>query len=158
MSFDVFLQKFADGKPAEANRDRVNAVLKTREFTGPDKFGFYVVKFPDGFHVEFAAIGLDGASEFTGCAFHIRGISSHLVEFIWEIAKAGDLVILPAMEDFVPILSSPDQKPQLHPDLARDWPEPVVCGSKAELEIILFRGYAGWEQYRNNSRRLSALT
>lgn len=149
MSFDVYLQKFADGKPAEVNRDRVNAVLKAWEFTGPDDFGFYVVKFPGGFEVDFSAKGLDGTSAFTGCAFCIRGISSQLVGFIWEIAKAGDMLILPAMDDFVPILSSPEQSQQLSLDLAQDWPEPVICGSPKELEIILFRGYAGWEQYWN---------
>ena len=149
VSFDVFLQKFADGEPAEVNRDSVRAVLQTREFTGPDDFGFYVVKFPDGVDVELSAKGLNGAAIFTGCAFHIRGMSPHLVSFIFEIAKAGDMVVLPAMEDFVPILSSPQQKQQLPADLSQQSPVAVVCESPAELGSLLSGGYAGWQEYRN---------
>ena len=89
MSFDVFLQKFAAGEPAEVNRELVNAVLQNQEFTGPDDFGFYVVKFPDAVDVEFSAKGLDGAARFTACTFHIRDMSPHLARFILEIAKAG---------------------------------------------------------------------
>ena len=104
MSFDVFLYRFAAGKPAEVNCERVRAVLQSTKYTGPDDFGFYIVEFPDGVDVEFSAKGLDGAAKFTGCAFHIRGMSPHLVRFILEIAKAGDMVILPAMKVFIPIL------------------------------------------------------
>src|SRR5690348_152283 len=43
MSFDVFLQRFADGKPAEVDRRLVLDVLRTTAFRGPDAFGFYVV-------------------------------------------------------------------------------------------------------------------
>jgi hypothetical protein len=62
MSFEVYLQKFAAGQPAEVNRDSVNAVLRTQEFTGPDDFGFYTVKFSDGVDVELSAKGLNGAA------------------------------------------------------------------------------------------------
>ncbi|MGC1619983.1 MAG: hypothetical protein WA765_15950 [Candidatus Acidiferrum sp.] len=149
MSFDVFLQKFAAGEPVEVDRDSVLAVLQTREFIGPDEFGFYIVKFPGGVDVELSAKGLNGGAIFTGCAFHIRGMSPHLISFIFEIARAGDMVVLPAMEDFVPILSSPEQKQQLPPDSAQHSPGAVVCRSPAELGALLSGGYAGWQEYRN---------
>jgi hypothetical protein len=156
MSFEVYLQKFAAGEPAEVNRDSVNAVLRTQEFTGPDDFGFYTVKFSDGVDVELSAKGLDGAARFTGCAFHIHSMSPHLLRFILEVAKAGDMVVLPLMEDLVPILSSPEQKQQLPSCFAQDSPEPVFCESTAELGSLLSRGYDGWQNYRNqilNKRR-----
>jgi hypothetical protein len=149
MSFDVFLQRFVGGEPAAVNRDRVRAVLVSREFTGPDQFGFYGVSFADGVHVEFSAKGLAHETEFDGCAFHIRGISSDLAQFVWEIAKAGDMVILPAMEDFVPILSSPEQTRDLPPDLREGYPHSVVCSSAEELESLLVGGFSGWKRYRN---------
>ena len=90
MSFDVFLQKFAGGEPADADRDRVLAVLQTWGFTGPDEFGFYIVEFGDGGDVELSAKGLDGAESFTGCAFHIHGVSSNLARFILEIVGLRD--------------------------------------------------------------------
>lgn len=147
MSFDVFLHKFAAGKPAEADRDLVGAVLQTTQFTGPDKLGFYIVKFPDGVDVELSAAGLDGTGPFTGCAFHIRSMGPHLIRFILEMANAGDLVILPAMENFVPILTSPEQMQHLPSDLVEKSPDPIVCRSPGELEALLLGGYAAWQNY-----------
>jgi|SRR5208282_6609800 len=135
------------GKPAEVNRDPVRAVLETQDFTGPDNFGFYRIKFEDGVDVELSAKGLDGAGVFTGCAFHVRGMSPHLVAFILEIARVGDMVLLPAMEDFVAILSSPHQKEHLPADLVENGPEPVVCESSPELAVLLSGGHAGWQKY-----------
>ncbi len=149
MSFDIFLQKFSDGKPAEANREAVLSLLKKSNFSGPDKFGFHIVKFPDGVDVEFSAKELYGVREFTNCSFHVRGIGPHLIQFIFEIAKAGDMVILPAMEDFIPILSLPGQKEHLPQELAENDPPPIVCESAAELESLLCGGYESWRKYRD---------
>jgi hypothetical protein len=149
MSFDVFLQRFSAGRPAQVSRDQVLSVLQTTKFNGPRYSGFYVVEFPDGVDVEFSAKGLDGSADFEGCAFHIRGMSPLLVAFILEIAKAGDMVILPAMEGFVPILTSPEQKIQLPTELAENEPKPVVCSAPDELESLLCGGYNGWQKYRD---------
>jgi hypothetical protein len=149
MSFDVFLQRFAGGKPAQVSREPVLAVLKATKFSGPDDFGFYVVKFSDGEDVEFSAKGLQGSGDFTGCTFHIHGMSRSLVQFILAIAKAGDMVMLPAMEDFVPILSSPEQRKELPTELSENDPAPVICGSADELESLLSGGHAGWQKYRD---------
>jgi len=153
MSFDIFLQKFSAGKPAQVSRDQVLAVLKATKFSGPDDFGFYLVEFPDGGDVEFSAKGLQGVGDFTNCAFHIRGISSYLMRFMLEIAKAGDMVILPAMENFVPILSMSEQRKELPKELAENDPEPILCGSPDELESLLSGGYAGWKRYRDKVLR-----
>ena len=149
MSFDIFLQKFTDGRDAHADRDRVRRVLSSKDFNGPDQFGFYLVRFPDGTDVEFSAKGLDGEGDFAGCAFHIRGLSSNLIEFVWEIAKEGDMVILPAMQDFVPILSSPRQWEHLPSNLIDQLADPVVCESSIELQCLLIKGHSGWREYRN---------
>src|SRR5690349_6604243 len=117
MSFDVFLQRFDKGATQQVYREKVRSLLEATRFKGPDESGFYIVHFPDGTHVEFSAEALDGPDEFNNCAFHIRGLSHDLVKFIFDIAKAADMVILPAMEDFVPILSSAKQRRTLPPDL-----------------------------------------
>jgi hypothetical protein len=39
MSFDVFLQRFAEGEPADVDREQVHAVLHSRQYSGPDRFG-----------------------------------------------------------------------------------------------------------------------
>jgi hypothetical protein len=153
MSFDIYLQRFANGKPAEVSREPVLAVLRTTKFSGPDDFGVYTVEFPDGQEVEFSAEGLQGCGEFTGCSFEIRDMSPHLVRFVFEIARAGDMVMIPAMEEFVPILSRPEQQKELSEDLASNDPEPVVCSSTEELESLLSGGYAGWQKYRDQVLR-----
>ncbi|HXC99568.1 MAG TPA: hypothetical protein VN048_09515 [Verrucomicrobiae bacterium] len=149
MSFDVFLTKFLAGMPAESNRDAVLAVLNKAKFQGPDEHGFYVVEFADGHSVEFSAGGLQGEGEFNDCAFHIRGMSPDLVRFVFEIAKAGDMVMMPATEDFVPILSLPGQQNELPKELAENEIPPVLCGSPEELWSLLSGGYEGWKKYRD---------
>src|SRR5437868_3676587 len=105
MSFDVFLVRFVAGQPAEADRGRVRSVLQSATFEGPDKYSVYVVKFPGEVTVELHAAGLEGSESFTSCSVSIRGMSDQLVRFIFDVARVGDMVILPAMEDFVPILT-----------------------------------------------------
>jgi hypothetical protein len=153
MSFDVFLQRSVAGKPAQVDREAVLAVLKTAKFNGPDDFGFYIVEFPEGGDVEFSAEGLQGSGDFADCAFHLGGISRHLVKFMFEVAKAGDMFILPAMEDFVPILTRAEQRVELPPELAENYPEPVLCESAEELESLLSGGYNGWKKYRDKVLR-----
>lgn len=151
MSFDIFLRRFVGGEPAEAHRDQVRAVLQANHHSGPDRYGFYVVNFPDGVDVELSAKGLDGSESFKGCAFHVRGMSSHLAEFILKVAKAGDMILLPAMEDAIPILSSPHQLSQLPPDLVQGGRRPILCDLPKALERILAGGYAAWERHRNQT-------
>ena len=147
MSFDVFLQRFVGGEPAEVRRESVRPVLMASSHSGPDEYGYFIVTFPDGVDVELSAKGLDGSSSFTGCAFHLRGLSSNLAAFIFEIAKAGDMVVLPAMEEFVPILSAPEQRNELPPDLQASERGPIWCRSATELEVLLSGGYAAWQKY-----------
>jgi hypothetical protein len=153
MSFDVFLQRFEAGQSAQVSRERVLAVLRATKFHPLHSADYYAVEFPDGSDVEFAADGLQGTGDFKGCAFFIHGMSQHLVRFMLEVAKAGDMVILPAMEPFVPILSLAEQQKQLPAELAENDPEPVLCGSPEELEILLSGGYEGWQNYRDRVLR-----
>jgi hypothetical protein len=147
MSFDVFLQRFVGGEPAEASRENVRAVLGATQHDGPDEYGYYIVKFPDGIDVELSAEGLDGSDSFTNCALHVRAMNPNLAAFIFEIARVGDMVVLPAMEDFAPILSSPEQRDQLPPDLLHGDRAPIWCKSAPEMEALLTGGYAAWQKY-----------
>lgn len=126
-------------------------VLKTTKYS--DNHGCYVVQFSDGVDVEFSASGLEEPGDFTSCAFFIRGMSPHLSKFMLEVAKAGNMVILPAMEPFVPILSRPEQRKELPAEFADNDPEPVLCASPEELEILLSGGYAEWQKYRDQISR-----
>lgn len=154
MSFDVFLERFADGKPAEVDRRRVREVLKAATYRGPDEFGFYVVAFPDGVDVEFSARGLDSAESFTGCAFHIRGTGDDPIKFMFDVARAGDMVIIPAMEDTPLVLLSEAQEAGVPADV-RESLRSILLRSPGELGAVLSGGFEGWSAYRDRVLRES---
>jgi hypothetical protein len=81
--------------------------------------------------------------------FSSAWISPLLIKFIFQIAKAGDMVILPTMQNFVPILTSTEQKQDLPQSLAENEPPPIVCESALELESLLCGGYESWRKYRD---------
>jgi len=148
MSFDIFLYKFQYGEPALIDRNAVMAVLNRYDFSGPNEYGRYDVRFPDGVDVEFWAWG-PGEEDDTNCSFSIRGISRNLISFVWQVAKAGDMSILAPMDPFVPILTSSNQKEHLPADLTRECPEAIVCESPGDLERLLLYGYSDWQKYRD---------
>jgi hypothetical protein len=148
MSFDVFLQRFEHGDSAEVGRRAVLQVLKGATYRGPDQFGFYVVSLPEGGDVEFSASGLESQDSFNGCAFHVRGFSDSLAKFIFDIARAGDMVIIPAMEGNPLILLSEAQRPHVHPDALKSL-RPVVVNSAQELAALLGGGFGAWSRYRD---------
>jgi hypothetical protein len=149
MSFDVFLQRFVGGKPAQVDRQAVSSILEATQFERAGKSGFYLVQFPDGAHVEFSAQGLDGSRDFGGCAFHIRAMSSDLVRFIFDVAKAGDMVILATMDCCGPILVAPEQERELPREMLQALGDPVLCASSKDLENLLLCGHAEWRRYRD---------
>lgn len=156
MSFDVFLQKFSAGESGQVNREPILALLRTITTDHANNFGFYALKFPDGGHVEFSAEGLESSEELTAFAFHFHGgMSPDAVQFMFDIAKTGDLVVLAAMKPFVPILFWPEQRKNLPTELACNDPEPILCGSPKELRALLAGGYAGWQKYRDQVIRQS---
>ena len=147
MSFDIFLQKFKNGSPANVLRSGILALLKSKQYTGPDKFGVYDIQFSDGVSAEFSAQGLESSGAFTGCAFHIRAFSEQLVEFIFDVARAGNMAVIPTTEDAIVLLPSEDDKRELPVDVLEDF-HLILLTSAAELQLILQQGYAVWSKYR----------
>jgi hypothetical protein len=147
MSFDVFLIRFKNGEAADVDRLPVLEVLKATTYRDLNK-GFYAVTFPDGFHVEFNAGGLESQEKFDGCAFHIRGFGNSLMKFMLEIARAGDMVMFPAMEGNPLIMVSEEQRKNVPVDLLASFP-PVVVSSEDELGAVLKGGFQGWSAYRD---------
>jgi hypothetical protein len=123
-------------------------MLRTTTYTGPDEFGFYNIAFSDGEHVEFSASGLESQEKFKGCAFHIRGFGEALVKFILEIARAGDMVIFPAMEGNPLIMVLEEQRKNVPADLLEEF-QSIVVSTPAELGAVLCGGFEGWSAYRD---------
>jgi hypothetical protein len=148
MSFDIFLVHFENGHVSEVQRQPVRAVLQRTLYHGPDKFGFYRVSFPDRTDVEFSAHGLESDESFTSCAFHIRAFGEALMTFLFEVACAGDMVMMPAMEGYPLILVSESQRAHVPAEVVEAL-RPVVVQSPAELSALLSGGFAGWSAYRD---------
>jgi hypothetical protein len=146
MSFDIFLQHFKDGKAAEAPRDSILELLRSSQHTEADRFGFYHVTFADGVTVEFSAKSLESAGTFSGCVFHVRAFGDRLAQFVYQIASAGKMVIMPATREAIAVLVSAEMKQHLPDDVLANL-TPVVIGSPAELKALLATGFDGWRMY-----------
>jgi hypothetical protein len=152
MSFDVFLQRFKGGEPAEADRVSVLEVLRAEKHTEFDQFGFSIVTFHDGIDVEFSASGLESNDSFTGCAFHVRGFGEALVKFMFDVARAGDMVILPAMEGAPVGLVSDAQQCESPLEMQSDF-RLARLQSAHDLGLLLKDGFEAWSNYREAIQR-----
>ncbi|MFT3883359.1 MAG: hypothetical protein QM703_27355 [Gemmatales bacterium] len=154
MSFDLHLQHFSAGDSAATKTAPVLKVLSKQKHKGPDEFGYYRVEFVDGVHVEFNADGLKSKEPFTSCAFNIRGISLPVIQFVFDVACAGNFVIFNCQgedsEDSpVLIQISPDQESQLPEGVVTQYANRPICESAKQLGNLLFVGYDEWQKYRD---------
>ena len=161
MSFDIFFQpcRFT-GKPVEMKNlftgevqltvpnqtltadelAAVQRVLHDGMTDGPDEFGCYRVQLPDGGSAE-----VYGNDLVTGCMVSLRGLSPDLAGFLMDMLKAGNWVMLPAMEESMAITASPDRVTGV-PD---GFPKIVVCNAVDELGALLSAGFGAWQRYRD---------
>lgn len=151
MSFDLYLSRFRSGDPHAVDAAAVLSVLRRHCREAADEFGFYGVSFTDGSSLEFSARGLESGAGLTGCAFHLREFSEHLIEFVYDVALAGDMVIFNAQGRDTPeaplaIVLADRQLEHLPEDVAS---HPAVCGSPAELARLLGVAFERWGSYRD---------
>jgi len=161
MSFDIFLQpcRYTGQLVTKKNRltgeaksvlhneplseielNAVRQVLRRANAHNPDKFGCYVVQLEDGGGAE-----VYGSKLATGCMVSLGGMTADLIQFLFDLLKAGNWVMLPAMEDNIAITPSSVFLKNV-PD---DFPRVVVCNSAAELGVLLANGVEEWEKFRN---------
>lgn len=161
MSFDIFFQpcrftgtqvvktnpftgesqSFSSNEPLnDAELKAVRQVLKQANAHGPDEHACYVVQLGDGGGAE-----IFGDQLATGCMAALRGMTPDLIQFLFDLLKAGNWVMLPAMEDAVAITTSPESMK----GIPSDFPRVVVCNSAEELGTLLTNGVHAWEKYRD---------
>jgi hypothetical protein len=146
-TFYLYMERFVLGKPADVDRAAIRAVLN-RAVHKKIRPGRYRIRSAEGTEFELEAAGLNGDMEFTGCSFHLREMNWPTLEFILSFARAGDMIVLPAVEDFVPILSRPEQKVHLPEGIRESGPEPVLCETAGELEAALETGFNQWLRFK----------
>lgn len=118
----------------------VEQVLGQANPLGPDEHGCYVIDLDDGGSAEVFTNQLAA-----GCMVALRGMTPRLNQFLFDLLKAGNWVMLPMMEDVVAITTSPESV-KVIPD---DFPEVVVCHSAEELSFLLGNGVETWKNYRD---------
>jgi hypothetical protein len=161
MSFDIFYQpcRFG-GKPVKrknpltgkvesvlpseplttAELKAVRGVLKQADTQGPDEFGCFIVELKDRGRAE--VFGSDLAE---GCMVALRGLTPDIVKFLFDLLKAGNWVMCPAMEDPIAVTTSPDKMC----GTPGDFPEVLTCESAEELGVLLSGGFKAWKKYRD---------
>jgi len=75
----------------------------------------------------------------------LRGLTSELASLLYDLADTGNLVMLPAMEESRPLVTSDETAARV----ASRWPDALVVSSPEELEAFLGQGLAGWEACRD---------
>ena len=165
MSFDIFFQAFGEAGPlvertnrltsktesipsykpvSAAELEAVRQILR-RAKARSDEEGNFLVEFADGGSVEIYTAD-DLATGFM--ASLRRGLTPELTQFLFDLLKAGNWVLLPT-EDNATLATSRDRLANLPPELSPG----VVCHTAEELGTLLTGGFASWEKYRDQARR-----
>jgi hypothetical protein len=117
----------------------VQEVLEKAGAVVPDEFGCYVVQLGDGGAAEVHAGHLE-----TGCMVALHGgLTRDLLQFLFDLLRSADWIMLPAMEGNPAISALPGRAESF----ADSFPE-VVCRSAVELGAVLSGGSEEWERYR----------
>jgi len=129
--------------PAEVRA--VWAVLKKANAKGSDNFvGYYVVETDDGGEAEVYA-----SNPHDSCMVSVRGLTPGLVRFLFDLLKAGNWVMVPAMEPNIAISCSPENLK----GIPEDFPKVLACTSADELGAQLSDGFKRWPKYRDQVTR-----
>ena len=166
MSFDVFFQtcnisdetesvvdpfsgqtieKPVGESVTDEERAALKEILASAGAPIPDEFGCYLPQLSDGSSAEVFFSELEEGEEFDGGMIALRGLSLELARFMYSLASAGNLAMLPAMEEAVPIVTSTDNAQRV----ASRWPEAVVVKTPEELHMLLTKGFDAWKQFRD---------
>ena len=129
--------------------DEREALLKLLSARGAnaDEMGCYLVDYSDGAGLELQFDGLADETEFSGGMAALRGLTAELTRFLYDLADTGNLVMLPAMEESRPLVTSSETAERV----TSRWPDVLVMSSAEELGTFLGQGVAGWKAYRDRA-------
>jgi hypothetical protein len=152
VSFDLYLFRFKAGEGATADKKVVLSLLQQHCKDGCDKFATYSATLPDNSHIEVRAKGLESDETFSSCFCSLRSFSPAVIRFVYDIAKAADLVIFNAQgmaddaSNPMVILTEEAQARELPKDVGS---HPALCSSPEHLGQLLGIGIGTWAGYRD---------
>jgi hypothetical protein len=127
----------------DAQKSAFRHLLHTLNASGPDRFGCYVLDFADGGYAEVSAQGLDGPDKCDGCMAAVSSLSPQLVQFLFDLGRGGNMILIPAMENPPFVVTSEEQKRCVE----SRWPEAKVVSSPQALLSLLTKGFTAWQAY-----------
>ena len=150
MSFDLYVVHLENGDPAPAERRPVLDAFGQHGNVERHGDGFYDAFFDDGSHVQFSSKGLETDEDFDICGFQLRNFTFPIMRFIYEVAVAGDMMVVNAQghgteESPSTIIVSEGQRQHL-------WRDPGVVRvvtSPVELAQALVGDVSAWQGYRD---------
>ncbi|WP_417383676.1 hypothetical protein [Gimesia sp.] len=116
--------------------ETLREILKSADAPEPDSHGCYHPHMADCSKVEVYLDGLKDQSDSSSIKFRLYGISKDNMRFLFELAKKGDLVILPAWNEGTAIVTSENNAQQN----SSQWPNTVSVTTPGELMSVLKEG------------------
>jgi hypothetical protein len=160
LSFDVYLFRFS---PVPAGFDESAATRELWEQVRdgiPAGISGRLHETQKGLEIEIETAASEGHISAKGGAFFLRSLPPGLIEAVYRIARAGDMVLAPAMAPARFVMT--DENQLSHLPNAPEWRPPLLVQSGEELRAYLRGGYQEWEAYRqqiiaeaHNASRLS---
>jgi hypothetical protein len=123
----------------------VKALLDKAAGHGPDENGFYRITLDDG-----CEIGVYASHVETGCMVTFRWLPTSLFQFAIDLLKAGNWVLLPAVESTVAVVTSMDSVKGI-PD---NFPPIVVSNSAEDLKVLITVGFDAWKQIQDGRGKI----
>tara|TARA_R110000744_G_scaffold278925_1_gene391119 strand:- start:133 stop:639 length:507 start_codon:yes stop_codon:yes gene_type:complete len=124
----------------------LGVIEPVKEF-GPDEIGSYGVKFPDGSSLELFFDDLETSGAFRTGMLALRQYSIEITEFIYQLAKVGNLVIQIGPESNGVVMSD-----VVAQRVGGRWESITVVGSPANLHILIESSFNDWAAYRDRVR------
>jgi hypothetical protein len=118
----------------------VRAVLSQAGASNGGQCDFFVPMLEDGGYAEVFCRDIQ-----VGCMVALRGITPHVLKFLFNLLQAGNWVMIPAMPDTRSIATSPAAFKRI-PD---GFPPALVCASPEEIGAIISGGFDAWKKYRD---------
>lgn len=127
----------------------VNELLSRVKASTRDDAGCYSIRFNGKEGLELFMDGLDGSEPCEGGLACVPAWSPRIFDFLHELSRAGNLMLLPIDEDELEIVTSDAQRKQVrtrHPDV-------LVVPTSVSLGVLLEQGIDAWEASRSTSGR-----
>jgi len=154
MSFDISVHRIVDGKSPPCNPKEAQAcidLLANITSGQADDFNFLYLEFEDGSGTEVSI--WEDPNNITHATFFTRGLSASILGFIYDLAVAGNMMILNMQgsdSSEHPIAIAPNETIKSLIGEA-GFEHIVVCSGPEELAKFLGASFSDWSNFRDKA-------